>query len=67
MKLNWESQQRDLKVATTRDGEAEMKLRHHLEVVTGNLKLSQAKSQLGKPKLQPFCYSRIPREVVTNH
>ena len=54
MKLNWESQQRDLKVATTRDGESEMKSRHHLEVATRNLKLSQAKSQLGKSKLQPF-------------
>ena len=52
-------------VATTRDGEVELKSRHHLEVATGNLMLSQAKSQLGKSKLQPFCYSRTPKEVAT--
>ena len=38
-----------------------MKLRHHLEVATGNLKLSQAKSQLGKSKLQPFFLFKDPQ------
>ena len=40
-------------VATTRDGELKMKSQLNIEVATGNLKLSQAKSQLGKSKLQP--------------
>ena len=60
-----------IEVATTRDGESEMKLQLHIEVATGNLKLSQAKSQLGKSKLQPLVIqgsqgrSRPITEVVT--
>ena len=41
-------------VATTRDGESEMKSQLDIEVATGNLKLSQVKSQVGKSKLQRF-------------
>ena len=44
-----------------------MKSQPNIEVAIGNLKLSQVKSQLGKLKLQPLCYSRTPREVATNH
>ena len=38
-----------------------------IEVATGILKLSQEKSKLGKLKLQPLCYSRTSKQVVTNH
>ena len=34
-----------------------MRSQPNIEVAIGNLKLSQAKSQLGKLKLQPLCYS----------
>ena len=52
-------------VATTRELEKEMRSQPNIEVATGNLKLSQEKSQLGKSNLQPLCYSRTPREVAT--
>ena len=38
-----------------------MRSQPNIEVAIGNLKLSQAKSQLGKSKLQPLCYSRTPK------
>ena len=44
-----------------------MESRHHLEVATGNLKMSQVKSQLEKSKLDQFFYSNTLREVATNH
>ena len=43
-----------------------MRSQPNIEVAIGNLKLSQAKSQLGKLKLQLLCNSRTPREVATN-
>ena len=43
-----------------------MRSQPNIEVETGNLKLIQAKSKLGKLKLQPLCYSRTLREVATN-
>ena len=67
MELNWEAQQGDLRLQLQESWRIKDRSRHHFEVATGNLKLSQAKSQSGKMKLKPLCYLKTLREVVTNH